>query len=158
MNILQALKKIKHNDRKIAKIQTRISKWCSHEDNVEPAYDIKVLMQSVTDLLVFKAHLINAIRRANVSTVVQYKDKPWSLDMLIGHRTTVLPGRVATLTLLRRKEKERGFGVSNQNDPVKMLLNYDPKERDKELDAIEDEMSNIDTILDETNIATEVME
>ena len=38
MKIIEALKKIKHLDRKIEKTSDRISKWCSYiDDKEEPA-------------------------------------------------------------------------------------------------------------------------
>ena len=151
MNILQALKKIKHVDRKIKKSQDRISRWCSHNAEEESPYDMVKLMQSVTDLIIQKAKIRASMHATNIATTVEFKSTGWTLDGLLAYRTLVLPARVASLKLMRRKKK----GYQDDKD-TKYVLNYDPKWRDKNIDDLEDEMAEIDDLLDITNISTEL--
>jgi hypothetical protein len=153
MNILQALKRIKHVDRKIKKIQDRISRWCSHDSEEKSPYEMEKLIQSVADLAVNKATIRSAMHATNIATLIEYKKgNPWTLDALLAHRTLVLPEHLASLKLLRRKEK----GYRDDKD-VKYVLNYDVKWRDQNIDAVENEMAEIDDLLDATNISTELV-
>jgi hypothetical protein len=152
MNILQALKRIKHVDRKIKKMQDRISRWCSHESTEESPYDMEKLLQSITDLIILKAKIRAAIHATNIATKVVGKSGEYTLDGLLAYRTIVLPAKIASLKLMRRKE--RGFHADKD---TKYVLNYDPKWSDDNIDKIENEMAEIDDLLDTTNISTELV-
>ena len=63
-----------------------------------------------------------------------------------------IPDKIAVLKLLRRREKPYGEEFS----PEKVVLQYKPAERDKSIDALENELAEIDALLDEINITTDV--
>jgi hypothetical protein len=151
MNILQAVKKIKHLDRKIAKTDARILKWCSHFDNEEAQYDMSKLIQSVNDLIEEKGKIRHALHRTNIAVMVSFQGKVMSIDELIILLKVTLPGKINTLKLLRRREKKYG-----DTSDIKIVMNYDPLERDKKIDALENLVDIAEEILDNINITTEL--
>jgi len=156
MTILEALKKIKHLDRKIEKTHKRISRWCSYVDTDNPLYDsgdVKRMLQSVEDLIRERNRLRHLIHKTNIATVVTFQHKEFTLDELLILRTLTLPAKLASVTLLRRREK--GF-----NDPkeAKVVLQYDPRERDKNIESIENTIDELDAFLDSVNITTNLVD
>ena len=156
LTILQALKRIKHLDRKIKTSQERIAKWASYIEPTEapPQYEVKPLLQSVSDMLTERAQLRHSIHVANVLHKVTYKDREMSIDELLILRTVTVPGRVETLKLLRRKEKP--YHLKDEKGEIKVVMQYDPKERDRTVDALENEVDEIDHILDDINITLDI--
>lgn len=153
MNIMQALKKIKHLSRKIESNEKRIVRWCSHEEDETSPYDMRKLMQTITDLVKEKARIRAAIHATNVTTLVDFKNQKWSLDGLLAHRLIVLPAHIKALGLFRRRERGRMYA---ETKPIKYILEYDPQWRDDRVEAIQDEMADIDNLLDVTNLSTEI--
>lgn len=166
MKILSALKKIKHIDRKIEKNMARIEKWSSYftRDDVPeaasaPAYsaeDIRRMIQQVNDWSVEKMRIRAALHRTNVETRVDWHGQNCSIDELLLIRTMVLPKQVEVMKKLRRKEKGSSWNRTADKEEY-VVLQYDPKDRDRELDSLDEKMREIDAILDEVNIETEVI-
>ena len=167
MTVLEVLKKIKHVDRKVEKNKKRLGRWCSYfntevgelgvkeEKLPKPQYDTKKLLQTLNDLLTYRAQLQHALHRANIENTTEYKGKTITIDELIGLRTEVLPARLECLKLLRRKEKtyqSLSHLTDEERKKVFVITQFDPAVRDRDVDAIEDEAANIDTLLDEINI------
>ena len=155
LTILQALKKIKHIDRKIEKTRERIQKWCSYIDPFEapPQYDTNKLLQSVKDMLVAKAGLRHALHMTNALHCVEYKGKRITVDELLITATIVIPAIIETLKLQHRREKP--YGLKDMAEQ-KVVMQYDPSNRDKAIDSLENELMEIDTLLDEVNITTDI--
>jgi len=65
-----------------------------------------------------------------------------------------IPVRIATLKTLRRKEKN-GY-MHNAKQEVKVILQYDPHKRDKDLDALIELQSDINDFIDIMNIQLEL--
>jgi len=154
MTILQALKKIKHLDRKIEKNQMRIQKWSSHYSDEEPLYDqrgIEKLIQSTNDLVLERDKLKHLIHKTNIETKIIFKGNEMSLDELIAKRTSTVPSNLITINCLHRKEKNY-----NQDKAVKVVMQYEPAVRDKVVDIMENILDEMDALLDETNIITEL--
>ena len=149
--IFQNLKKIKHLDRKITKTSERIKKWCSHFDNEEPQYDVTVLVQSVNDMIIEKARLRHELHNTNIKVEILFQEKLITLDELIALVSLTIPAKIATLKLLRRRE--RGY---NTDEKLKVVTHYDPADRDKKVDALEYMMEEAENLLDNTNITTEI--
>lgn len=156
LTILQALKKIKHLDRKIEKTRERIQKWCSYIDPLDgpPQYDTNKLLQSVNDLLAEKARLRHALHMTNALHYVEYKGTKTTIDELLIAATITIPAMIDTLKLQRRKEKDRY--LQGEKCEQKVVLQYDPSGRDKTIDKLENDLMEIDSLLDETNITTDV--
>ena len=162
MKILAALKKIKHLDRKIEKQMQRTKKWCSFitdSDEFEPTYDwddLDKMRQSIGDLATQKAAIRAALHLTNVRTKVQFQKRECSIDELLLFQNVVLPAKMAALTALRRREKNSGFG-RNDNKDSWVEMQYNPKERDKEIEKLEAIKDELDELLDRINIETDVV-
>jgi hypothetical protein len=162
MKILAALKKIKHLDRKIVKNRERMAKYCSviMEDSSadDPPYDeedIRKMSQRITDLALEKANIRAALHKTNVRVKTEFLGKECSIDELLLYQNVVLPEKMRALKTLRRKEKNRGY---NSHDKDAYVLNqFDPRERDAAIEKMEDEMTQLDTLLDNMNIETDVI-
>ena len=156
LTILQALKKIKHLDRKIEKARERIQKWCSYIDPLDspPQYDTNKLMQSLNDMLAEKARLRHALHMTNALHIVEYGKTKVTIDELLITATVTIPAMIDALKLQRRKEKPRYL----QEDKIeqKVVLQYDPSSRDKAIDKLENDLMEIEGLLDEVNIVTDV--
>ena len=152
MTVLQALKKIKHLSRKLEKNRQRMVRWASHLETEEPLYDWSKLMQSCQDLVKEIAKLRHSLHLTNISKTVDWDGRAYTIDELIGMRTTVLPQRIVLWKSLRRREK-------NYHDPkeVNVITHFDYKQRDMEIDKLEDQLDEVDAILDHVNIETEVL-
>ena len=157
MSILEILKRIKHIDRKLEKIKTRVAKWSSYSsmdlDSEEktPPYDVNVLVQQAQDLRAFRGRLRHAMHKANLSNKAEYRGKMITLDELLILRTVTLPQHKELLQTMRRKEKnyaEFRYLTEEERKEIKIIVKFDPTERDKAVDAIDDDIANIDSLLD----------
>lgn len=151
--IFQNLKKIKRLDRKITKTSERIRKWCSHFDNELPQYDIAVLIQSVNDMITEKARLRHELHKTNIEIEVLFQGKLMSVDELIALVSLIIPAKIDTLKLLKRREK--GY---NTDEKLKVVMHYDPADRDKKIDALEYTLEEAENVLDDINITTEIVD
>ncbi len=157
MKIIEALKKIKHLDRKIEKTQSRIDKWCSYieeEIGEEPVYnseDIRKMQQQISDWLKEKAYLRHRLHITNLQTTEKYDHKNYTIDELLGMKEIIIPMEIHSLRLMRRKEKRGLYGDN------RVINQFDSKERDKEIDRLENKMNEIDIILDRLTLETDVI-
>lgn len=152
--IIQGLKKIKHLSRKIETTNARIERWCSYISDEEPLYtNIEALIQSVNDMQTEICKIRHAIHLVNANKVVTFENKETTLDELLLEATVTIPSKLATLSLLRRKEKNNFRQV--QND-TKVILQYDPAKRDKLVDQLTERQANIHDFIDTMNIQLEL--
>lgn len=150
--IYQNLRRIKHLTRKITKNTERIRKWCSHFDNEEPQYDVEKLIQSVNDMIMEKGKLRHELHKTNVEVEVLFQGRLMSVDELIILVSLTLPAKIDTLKALRRREKR----FNQLEEKLKVVMNYDPLERDKKIDALEYTLEEANDVLDNLNITTEI--
>ena len=157
LTILQGLKKVKHLDRKIKKNQKRIVRWASYIDPLEhpPQYDVRILLQSINDMLTERAQLRHALHATNAMHKITYKNREITIDDLLIMITVTIPESIKTLKMLRRKEKP--FELRD-NKEQKVVLQYDPNDRDKKIDALENELDVINELLDELNITVDLFQ
>ena len=152
--IIQGLKKIKHLSRKIETTNARIERWCSYISDEEPLYtNIEALIQSVNDMQTEICKIRHAIHLVNANKVVTFENKETTLDELLLEATVTISSKLATLSLLRRKEKNNFRQV--QND-TKVILQYDPAKRDKLVDQLTERQANIHDFIDTMNIQLEL--
>lgn len=161
MKIIEALKQIKHLDRKIKKTSERIVKWSSYlvnstysEADNTPQYsaqDLKIMHQQIGDWVLKKAELRNSIHRTNIETKVQYKGKEFTIDELIILRTEVLPVLKNVEQLYSRKDVP--YGAKD----TKVIVQYDFKERDKRIDSIENDQEELGNFLDKLTLETDII-
>lgn len=165
MKIIEALKAIKHLDRKIEKALERISTWCSYEmdeTNPEPplydAADIVKMRQQVIDWTFEKAKLRHLLHKTNINTRVEFDGKSYNIDQLLLLNTVVIPARLDMLKRLsRRSISRRGF-VDTTDKKIKIVMQYDPKEREKEIDSLDNMAVKISALLDAVTLNTELTE
>ena len=162
MKILTALKKIKHLDRKIGKTQKRIADWCSFvvENDKDPgpdynADDISKMMQQVADWAGEKVRIRKCLHRTNVEVEVEWDGQKRSIDELLLIQNITLPTMIFSLRHLRRKEKNSSFGHKDKDAYV--VLQYDPRERDRAIEKLEYKKDELDALLDNLNIETDVI-
>ena len=163
MKILAALKHIKHLDRKIEKTLKRINTWCSviidNEKDPDPVYDkadLQKMQQKVRDWSSEKVRIRHALHLTNIRTKVTYNGKERSIDELLLIQNVLFPAELKGLKALHRREKG-GYRSSSDSKDSWVLLQYDPKERDKAVEEIEYQLEKLDEILDTLNIETDVV-
>ena len=156
--ILQTLKKIKHLDRKIEKNQKRILKCASYvsPEEEKPLYDPLKLVQSVNDMIIEVYKLKHSLHYTNATVRIKYRDKNITIDELLLMRTVIIPRLIETQVLLKKKSITSRYGDNQYKKGSKVIKLYDPREKDKAIDRLEDELANIDGLLDEINITQEV--
>jgi len=163
MKILAALKKIKHLDRKIAKILKRIDRYCSvivdNENDEDPVYnedDVRKMQQKVVDWATEKVKIRTALHLTNVRTKAGWKNGEYSIDHLLLIQNVLLPAKMSALKALRRKEKG-GYSSNTSSKDSWVVLQYDPKKRDEDIEKVEHDMEQLDELLDNLNIETDVV-
>jgi hypothetical protein len=163
MKILTALKKIKHLDRKITKNVERIGKFCSYivenEADPKPVYneeDIKKFIQQCHDWTAEKIRIRLAIHATNVAVKARFEGKDRSIDELLLIQNVLIPNELTTLKSLRRKEKGTVYSSRAGKDSY-VVLQYDPKARDAEVERAEFMKEKLDELIDNLNIETDVI-
>ena len=152
--IIQGLKIIKHLSRKIETTNARIARWCSYTSDEEPLYtNIEAMIQSVNDMQTEICKIRHAIHLVNANKVVTFENKETTLDELLLEATVTIPSKLATLALLRRKEKNNFRQV--QSD-IKVILQYAPAKRDQSVDQLTERQANIHDFIDTMNIQLEL--
>jgi hypothetical protein len=149
--IIQGLKRIKHLNRKIETTKERIRRWCSYMSDEVPVYDnISALIQSASDMQTEIANIRHAMHVVNAITKVTFQNKETTLDELLLEATVTIPAKLELFNSLRRKEKNPGY---RQIEPgVSVVMQYDPADRDKAIDALTERLDDINAFLDMMNI------
>ena len=164
MKIIEALKKIKHLDRKIDKTTTRITAWASYledktatEEENKPQYDaqdIAGMIQQISDWVREKAKLRHRLHKTNLQTTAEFNGKAHTIDELLGLKEMIIPQQIKTLQLLRRKEKPT-YGDTKH---LRAVLQYDPKKRDEIIEKLEHGLEELDALLDHITIEVDIVE
>ena len=156
LTILDGLKKIKVLKKKIDKKASRVVENCCSFEGEEPLHNVRELMQSHNDLLLEVNDIRAKIQRTNAATKVSgTKYAALTISELISYRQSVLPQRIVVLKSLTKahKENEGRFETPKR----KVVMHYDPKEREDTIDKYEDEILEIDAILDKCNMTTKLI-
>jgi hypothetical protein len=140
--------------------------WCSYEldeTNPEPplynADDISKMRQQVIDWTLEKARLRHLLHKTNIKTSVEFDGKTYNIDQLLLLNTVVIPARKDMLKqLTRRSISRRSFISDTTNSKIKIVMQYDPKEREKEMDSLDNISMKISALLDNLTLTTEVVE
>lgn len=171
MKIIEAMKKIKANDEKIADLQLKISVNCAHLSYETPAYkdkqaeQVKSWLQTCTDLTQENARLSLAISRTNLAT-------PVSITL----NDVVVTKCIAEWVLRRRKYakvdentwsklttrglKEGMTQSTTGGEPMKVTVirNYDQATADNRIAIYKSEPHEIDGALEVANAITDLIE
>ena len=156
LTILDGLKKIKVLKKKADKKAAKVAESCCTFEGEEPLHNVRVLMQSHNDLLLEISKIKSSIQHTNVVTMVGgSKYTAFSIAALISYRQSVLPQRIAVLKTLSKAHKENEGRYETPRR--KVVMHYDPKEREDTIDKYEDEILEIDAILDKCNMTTPLL-
>lgn len=169
MKIIEALKKIKHLDRKTEKNQERISTWCAYttsETNPEtPLYnaeEIRAMMQQISDWQIEKARIRHLLHKTNMEATIEFEGKPYNIDQLLLMQAIILPSQLKVMKSLSRQRNKNsllyGSLRGSKEEKEKIITQYDPKERDKTIDKIEDTMTRLNDLLDKMSLTVDVKE
>jgi len=165
MRIIEGLKAIKHLDRKIEKNLKRISEWCSYEvDESNPesplynAEDIVRMKQQIMDWSIEKAKLRHLLHKTNIKTIVEFDGKSYNIDQLLLLSTMVIPTRLNMLKQLTRRSISRKSIYTGDDKKIKVIMQYDPKEREKDIDALDNLSVKVSALLDSLTLNTEMVE
>jgi hypothetical protein len=176
MKIIEAMKKVQDQMRKVDDLVAKITKYCADLDFESPPYgtpelqreQIKSWLQAQHDILKDVEHLRIAIAKTNLATNVTIE--------LDGKQVT----KCITGWILRRGLKNSGLAskeyqawaaltdrnlkdgqtktTSGDLIPVKIRRYFEAKERDNKMEAFRSEASKIDATLEVINAVTELIE
>lgn len=162
MKILEALKRIKHLDRKVEKNIQRIKEWCSFiqdKDSTEPPLysgeDIRRMMQQNHDWKLEVARLRHLLHKTNLLIKVDFLGRTYNIDELLLLQNVVFPADKFQLECLKRASKSR-FGRDEKD--VIVITQYDPREKDVALDGLEHQLMELNDLLDQLSITTDLVE
>lgn len=161
MKIIEALKQIKHLDRKTKKAEERVAVWCSFivdEANPEkPLYDteeLRKMVQQTTDWQKEKAKIRHQLHKTNLSVSAVFDGKERNIDELLLLQAIVIPKQIEILKLMSRKN----VGIYEKREKVKTVLQYDPKAKEKEIDSLENMAIDLNNLLDSLSLSVDVIE
>ena len=169
MKIIEAMKKIKENRRKIEDLKGKIKKnsaRLSYETSQydDPVKKVKEWLQSCNDLSLDCVDLLERINKTNISTYV---------DITIGGKTVT---RSIAGWIYRRREfanvdfevwksltdngLKDGFAktASGEDMEVKVIRHFNPEQRDKKTEEFSEEPYLIDSRLEVVNAITDIIE
>jgi 2-succinyl-5-enolpyruvyl-6-hydroxy-3-cyclohexene-1-carboxylate synthase len=167
VKLIEAMKQLKDLGVKAADLQAKVAATCAHLDYETPVYadpkaQVSTWIQAHSDILKEMLRLRTAIQRTNLATNVTIELGGVQVTKCITewiHRRRDLAN---TEMQMWAKLGDRGLkeGVINQStgEPkaIKIVRNFDPKERDVKLDLYRSEPSKIDGSLEVVNAVTEL--
>jgi hypothetical protein len=159
MKIIEALKRIKHLDRKIEKNLRRINEWGSFVSNAldpeEPLYgveDLRKMHQQIVDWTAEKARLRHLLHKTNLQTTATFEDRERTIDELLVIQAITLPGQLAATKAFKRKTKGH-----YEKAETRVVMQYDPKAKQTTIDDLEDRMANLNDLLDKVTLEQELV-
>jgi hypothetical protein len=169
MKIVEAMKKVKDNRRKIddlrqkiAKNAARLSYETSQYDN--PEAKVKEWLQSCNDLSVQSVDLLERINKTNINTIVEIeiggKSVSRSIAGWIYRRREFAAIDAATWKALTDNGLKDGFAKTASGDQmeVKVVRHFNPEQRDRKISEFSEEPYLIDSRLEVINAITDLAE
>jgi len=171
MKLIEALKKIKDEQRKADDLREKVAKHSAHLSIETPVYkdqpkQVAGWIQAHSDILKEILRLRIAIQRTNLETMVAIAVGAGGSDVTKSiaewiHRRRDLAGEECTMYqgLTDRGLKEGTMKQSTEQlVDVKIVRCYDPEQRDKMIDLYQSEPSVIDARLEVVNAVTDLIE
>ena len=170
MKIIEALKKIKDLRRKSDDLKDKLKTYCADMDCNTPTYPdqrgkIAEWLQGHNDIIKEIAHLKLAIRRTNLMTLVPIEFEGTfvtkSICSWIDRRKELAKLQEDTYRSLTNKGmRDSSYQVTTGAPivPVKVIMYFDPNERDKKIELYRSEPAKIDSTLEIINAVTELIE
>jgi len=170
--IIEAMKRIKSNKEKIADLQARIAEVSAHLSHETPKYgtqtettaSIREWSQSIHDTIQENIRLLTAISRTNLETMatitINDRSVTQSLARWIWRRREYAALDLITWQKMTDRNLKEGMMPSSTGipQPVTIVRNYDPNERDRKIAEYKSEAHEIDATLEVINAVTDLIE
>lgn len=170
MKLIEAMKKCKDLARKAEDLRQKIAVNCAHLTVETPTYgdkqreQVREWLQAHEDVLKEMLRLRVAVQRTNLATNVAIELDGRTVTKTIAewiHRRRDLAKFDADAwSKLGDKNLKEGFGQNSLGEriEVKIVRNFDPKERDAKLELYRSEPMTVDGTLEVVNAVTDLIE
>ena len=169
MKIIEGLKQLKLNTKKVADISARIAlnsakKSFEQSPYEDPVAQVKEWCDQIEELSKRNSELTLAIARTNAATQVtielEGKQITKSITEWIYRRRHGVAMELAGVKALTNRglKDEQVKQTDNTLLETKVVLHYDQKSRDQRMDALQQEPTLIDTRLGMVNAVTDLLE
>lgn len=169
MKIIEALKELKLNAKKIGDVSARIALNSAKKDfekspYADPTSQVKEWLDSVEGLTKRNAQLTLLISKTNAATLVtielEGKQVTKSITEWIYRRRYGVAMEMAAVKALTNRglKDEQVKQTDGTLLETKVVLHYDQKLRDQRMDALQQEPTLIDTRLEMVNAVTDLLE
>lgn len=170
MKIIEAMKRVKLNEEKVADLQNRISGVSANLTIETPQYGdqtakkIQEWLQSCEDISQENIRLLVAIQRTNLATKVPIeigsKTVTKTIAEWVWRRRKYATQDLAGWQKLTDRGLKEGLSQSSTGVPleIKIQRHYDPVKRDEKLSEYRAEPHQIDAALEIVNATTDLLE
>ena len=164
MKIIEALKKIKHLDRKVEKNLQRIKKWAAYVEDTRnpepPLYNKEELVrmvQQIADWTTEKMNIRHLLHKTNLTVAADWNGKSYTIDELLLLQALGFPVAMNVQSCMSRRDANAEIGYGGK-EFRRVVMQYDPKERDKTTDKLDDNAMKLNDLLDKLSLETEVVD
>lgn len=170
MKLIEGMKKLKDLSRKAEDLRGKIAVNCAHLSTETPTYgdkqreQVREWLQAHEDIAKEMLRLRVAIQRTNLQTPVSIelsgKTVTKSIAEWIHRRRDLAKLDLEAWTKLGDKGLKEGHGKNTLGETieVKIVRNFDPKERDVKVEMYRSEPMVVDATLEVTNAVTDLIE
>jgi len=170
MKLIEAMKKLKDFVRKAEDLRGKIKVNCAHLSVETPTYgekqreQVREWLQAHEDICKEMLKLRVAIQRTNLATAVSisFDDKTVtkSIAEWIHRRRDLAKLDADAWAQLGDKGLKEGWGNNSMGEKleVKIVRNFDPKERDAKLELYRSEPMTVDATLEVVNAVTDLID
>lgn len=169
MKIVEAMKKVKDNRRKISDLKEKIKKNAARLSYETPQYNdpqkkVKEWVQSCSDLSLESVDLLERINRTNIETKISIevggKTVERSIAGWIYRRREFAAIDASVWGQLTDNGLKDGFTNSSSGEPmeVKVIRHFSPELRDKKIAEFKEEPYLIDSRLEVVNATTDLLD
>lgn len=169
MKIIEAMKKVKDNKKKIEDLRSKILNNAAHLDFEKPLYgdgqqaQINSWLQTCHDIVQDNVNLLVAIARTNQNTKVTIEIGGKQVEKTIAEwvwrrREYAAQDMLIVQSLNDRGLKEGRLPVTTGGEPtpIHVIRYYDPAEKDRLMEVYRSEPSLIDSALEIVNATTDL--
>lgn len=169
MKIIEAMKRVKANEEKIADLQLKIASTCANLSVETPVYPdtkskINEWLQGCDDLTQENIRLLTAIQRTNLATNVTIelgeKQVTKNIAEWVWRRRKYAQVDLNTWAKLTDRNLKEGQINQSTGQPlmVTIMRHYDPIKRDQMMAMYREEPHMIDSALEVVNATTDLIE
>lgn len=171
MKIIEAMKRVKLNNEKVADLRAKIGQNSAHLSYETPLYgdkqpaQVSEWVQACLDISKENVRLLVAIQRTNLATsvTIELGGKPVtkSIAEWVWRRRTYAEQDAGTIAMLTDRGLKEGLVPSStggEPQQVKIVRNFDPVLRDQAREMFRAEPHLIDSALEIVNATTDLVE